>query len=154
MALLELAAAKGEQLVVNGGYDREGNLTNDPALIIESGRTLPAGYWKGAGLTLLLDILAAILSNGMATHQISQLNKEHSVSQVFVCLDVKKLEHFPQIEKIIAHIISDYHQSQMEDENKMASYPGERVLQTRKENQEKGIPVLRSIWETVLNLKQ
>src|SRR5258706_3587017 len=50
---MELAKMKNEKLASNGGYDREGILTNDPAAIIESGRLLPAGLWKGAGLSLL-----------------------------------------------------------------------------------------------------
>jgi 3-dehydro-L-gulonate 2-dehydrogenase len=151
---LELAAAKSEQLSVHGGYDTNGNLTTDPSSIIDSKRTMPAGYWKGAGLALLLDILAAILSNGLSTSQISQLPKEHSVSQVFVCIDLKKMSNYPSIENVISAIIDDYHRSQMEQDGKMALYPGERVLQTRKENLKNGIPVLRSVWDEILKLKQ
>jgi 3-dehydro-L-gulonate 2-dehydrogenase len=139
---------------VNGGYDIEGNLTTDPSSIIASKRTIPAGYWKGAGLALLLDILAAILSNGLSTSQVSQLPKERSVSQVFVCIDLKKLANYPSIENAIGAIINDYHSSQMEEEGRTASYPGERVLRTRKENLENGIPVLQSVWDEILKLKQ
>jgi 3-dehydro-L-gulonate 2-dehydrogenase len=31
-------------------------------------------------------------------------------------------------------------------------FPGERVLRTRQENLEKGIPVDKAIWEQILNL--
>jgi LDH2 family malate/lactate/ureidoglycolate dehydrogenase len=51
---------------------KTGNLTKDPAAIIESRRPLPIGYWKGAGLSLLLDLLATILSAGLSTHEISK----------------------------------------------------------------------------------
>src|SRR5205823_5938788 len=69
---LELSKLSGKELSVNGGYDRLGKLTTDPAEIIESKRPLPIGYWKGAGLALLLDILATILSGGLSTFEISQ----------------------------------------------------------------------------------
>lgn len=63
-------AARGEQLPVPGGYDAAGNLSTDPADIEASQRALPIGYWKGSGLSLVLDLLAAMLSGGLATHQI------------------------------------------------------------------------------------
>lgn len=148
---MELAVAKGEKLPVNSGYDKAGNLTNDPAAIIESKRPLPIGYWKGAGLSLLLDILSAILSGGLATHQISNLHKEHSVSQVFICIDLSKLGDHSFITKTINDIITDYLGSQT-DESSRITYPGERVLHTRKENGKNGIPVLKTIWEEVQKL--
>ena len=150
---MEQAAAKGEQLHMNGGFDKNGNVTTDPAAIIESGRPMPIGYWKGAGLSLLLDILAAILSGGLATHGVSQLQKEHSVSQVFVCIDLTKLPNHSMIAKTIADIIHDYHLSKTESGDKPVRYPGEGVLYRRKENLENGIPVLKSTWDQILNLK-
>ena len=60
-------AARGEQLPVPGGYDAAGNLSTDPADIEASQRALPIGYWKGSGLSLVLDLLAAMLSGGLAT---------------------------------------------------------------------------------------
>ena len=54
--------SKDEQLPVPGGYDEAGNLTKDAGMILASRRVLPIGYWKGAGMSLLLDILATILS--------------------------------------------------------------------------------------------
>ena len=46
---MELAVLKNERLAVAGGYNNEGELTNDPAAILSSKRPLPVGYWKGAG---------------------------------------------------------------------------------------------------------
>ncbi|HEX8316280.1 MAG TPA: 3-dehydro-L-gulonate 2-dehydrogenase [Flavisolibacter sp.] len=150
---LELAAAKDETLPVHGGYDIEGTLTTDPAAIIESGRPLPIGYWKGAGLSLLLDILAAILSGGLATHQITAGGKERSLSQVFICIDITKLGNHSLIAKTVNDIIADYHHSQTDGKRKI-SYPGERVLKTRAKNLDNGIPVLRTKWEEILHLNQ
>jgi len=73
---MELAVLKNEQLPVSGGYDRESNLTTDPATILESKRPLPVGYWKGAGLALLLDILATVLSGGLPVHEITKKDVE------------------------------------------------------------------------------
>ena len=69
---LDLHHLKNQQLPVPGGFDKNGVLTTDPGAIRESERTLPIGYWKGAGLSLLLDILAAMLSGGFPVAEISK----------------------------------------------------------------------------------
>ncbi|RYZ24853.1 MAG: 3-dehydro-L-gulonate 2-dehydrogenase [Chitinophagaceae bacterium] len=150
---MEQAAAKGEPLHMHGGFDKEGVITADPSAIIASGRPMPIGYWKGAGLSLLLDILAAVLSGGLSTHAISELPKEHAVSQVFICIDPSKLGNHSFMAKTIDEIITDYHSSETNNEEKKVRFPGEGVLQRRRENLQHGIPVLKTIWQEVLALK-
>ena len=57
---------RGEMLPVPGGFDSSGALTRDPVAIEASGRLLPIGFWKGSGLALMLDMMAALLSGGRA----------------------------------------------------------------------------------------
>ena len=147
---MESAAMKNEKLSVAGGYDKEGNLTDDPNLILESWRSIPVGYWKGAGLSLLLDILAAVLSSGLATHEISQKAAEIASSQVYIAIDVSKLGTYSSISQIINNIIHDYHQSVAIDESHKITFPGERVLQTRQKNLVAGVPVVRNVWMEIL----
>ncbi|HEY8689109.1 MAG TPA: 3-dehydro-L-gulonate 2-dehydrogenase [Chitinophagaceae bacterium] len=149
---MELAKMKDEKLLVNGGYDTSGQLTNNPSEIIASKRALPIGYWKGAGLSLLLDVLATILSGGLSTNEISKNEIETAVSQVFIAIDISKLNNHSSIPVMIANIINDYHQSSTEDEKNKIMYPGERVLQTRKNNLANGIPVIKKIWEEIMQL--
>lgn len=150
---MEMAALKKNTLPVPGGYDKSGNLSTDPSAIIESRRTLPVGYWKGAGLALLLDILAVVLSGGLSTYDISSKDVEYALSQVFVAIDISKLHNYPSISKAIDSIIEDYRNSIPENESASISYPGERVLQTRARNLDKGVPVLNQVWENVMGLR-
>ncbi|MBD0276596.1 MAG: 3-dehydro-L-gulonate 2-dehydrogenase [Flavisolibacter sp.] len=149
---MEQSSMKGEELPVFGGFDKKGELTKNPSEILASGRPVPIGYWKGAGLALLLDILAAILSHGLATYEISKQHSEHGVSQVFIAIDLSKLSNHPSIGLIIEHIISDYKQSAPAGDDKKITYPGEGVLQRRTANLANGIPVIKTIWEEVLSL--
>lgn len=149
---MEQAKMKDEKLPVIAGFDTEGKLTNDPSEIIESKRPLPIGYWKGAGMSLLLDVLATILSGGLSTGEISKSNVETSVSQVFIAIDISKLGNYSSIPKILDNIIMDYHLSATPDEKNNIIYPGERVLNTRKQNLSNGIPVIKNIWEEILQL--
>lgn len=151
---MELSAMKNENLQVYGGYDAEGNLTKDPAAIIKSQRPLPVGYWKGAGLSLLLDLLAAVLSAGLSTHEISKRSIEYGLSQVFISINIKQLPDHSSIPGFIEKIITDYKQSAPESENVSISYPGERVLNNRKRNAENGIPVMKQVWDEILTLNK
>ncbi|HEY6505527.1 MAG TPA: 3-dehydro-L-gulonate 2-dehydrogenase [Chitinophagaceae bacterium] len=149
---LQQAKMKNEKLAVTGGFDSSGNLTNDPAAIIESRRPLPIGYWKGAGMALLLDMLAAILSGGLATHGISSNEAEYGLSQVFIAINLSKLGTSAVITSLLENIINDYHRSETIDESGKIVYPGERVLETRKRNLQYGIPVHKPVWDEILNL--
>lgn len=51
----------GRQLPVDGGFDDEGNLTKEPGVIEKNRRILPMGYWKGSGMSIVLDMIATLL---------------------------------------------------------------------------------------------
>jgi 3-dehydro-L-gulonate 2-dehydrogenase len=150
---MEVLKNKGNKLQYPGGFNKQGKITNDPQEILESWRVLPIGYWKGAGLSLLLDILAAILSGGLATHQIQSCSSEYSVSQIFIAIDIKMLKNFPVIDNSINQIIEDLHKSNPEDPAVKIRYPGESVLKTRNENLENGIPVSKDAWEKLTRIR-
>ena len=147
---MELAVMKNENLSVVGGYDKDGNLTNEPAKILETWRSLPIGFWKGAGLSFLLDVLAAILSSGLATYQITKQPAEIASSQIFIAIDMSKLSNHASISATIEGIIDDYKTATPLKEGGKISYPSERVLHTRVKNNQEGIPVLESVWQEVL----
>ena len=146
--------SRNEQLPVPGGFDENGNMTKDPGAILKTGRALPVGYWKGAGLSLLLDILAAAISGGDTTFQISKRDDEYSISQVFIAIDTSRLSHISHIENLVKETINDLHDSLPASESEKVFYPGERILQKRKENLEKGIPVDKKVWGEILALKE
>ena len=146
---LDMAVMKKEQLSVPGGFDADGNLTTDPEAILAANAPLPVGYWKGAGLSLLLDLLATILSGGLSTYELSKKEFEYSLSQVFIAIDISKLGNRSVIARTIETILEDYHQSIPVNNNRKIVYPGERVLQTRKNNTIGGIPVLEKVWKEI-----
>jgi 3-dehydro-L-gulonate 2-dehydrogenase len=144
--------SRGEQLPVAGGYDTEGTLTRDPAAIEASKRLLPIGYWKGSGLALLLDLLAATLTGGRATHQIpADPLQETGLSQVFIAIDPSSLGDFDATARRVEEAIEHLHGSPALD-NARVTYPGERTLETRRRNLVEGVPVDPEMWATVQSL--
>ena len=81
---LTLAAKREQSLNVPAGYDADRNLSCDPGAVIDSGAVLPAGFWKGSGLALVLDALAVFLTGGNSTADFDRLGQERGVSQVFL----------------------------------------------------------------------
>lgn len=149
---LEFHATQGKELSFPGGFNIHGEFSTDPAEILQAGRVMPMGFWKGAGLSLLLDILATIFSGGSSVRDISQEVEETNISQVFIAFDTNQLGHSAMIPQLVNRIIDDYKSSITED-GKTVRYPGERIASTRATNLENGIPVLRSIWTRVKNLE-
>lgn len=146
----------GQQLPVIGGYDLEGQLTRDPKAIEASGRPLPIGYWKGSGLALLLDLVAAMLSGGQATHQIAR-DSEHEtgLSQVFIAMNLPGLDRTGVAAGLADEIADQIIESvrlPTDQSGERVRYPGERVLHTRIENLEQGIPVQQSDWNELLRI--
>jgi 3-dehydro-L-gulonate 2-dehydrogenase len=141
---------RGELLPVDGGFDVNGRLTRVPEAIEASNRPLPIGFWKGSGLALMLDLLAALLSGGKATHQITaDPDRETMLSQVFIALNPAQLDQSQGrgLASQAADQIVEYFQGSPHSHDALLRYPGQRVLNTRKENLENGVPVDPSIWQ-------
>lgn len=150
---IETAIIRNEKMKVDAGFDTKGELTKEPAEVLATRRLIPVGYWKGAGLSLLLDILSVILSGGRSTEQISRKKYEEGLSQVFIAIDIRRLPDQSAVAKSVKEIIDDFHASVPADEKQKISFPGERVLATRKNNLINGIPVQKKIWDIITRLQ-
>jgi 3-dehydro-L-gulonate 2-dehydrogenase len=141
---------RDQPLPVDGGFDITGNLTRNAAAIEASQRALPVGYWKGSGLSLVLDMVAAMLSGGLATHQIPlDPLRESGISQVFLAIDPGSIANSQEINQIADGILKSLHESTPMDPSKPARYPGEQTSQLREENMRLGVPVDPEIWQQI-----
>lgn len=151
---LQVTRLKGEKLPFPGGFDKDGNLTSEPGPIEESMRILPTGYWKGSSLSILLDTLAAVLSEGLATNEIDKIQRGSCTgcSQIFIVIDPRQLggEEFTNQ---VADGVADYVNSSTPVEGgREVRYPGESVIRTRKEQLANGIVADDGVWAEVLAL--
>jgi 3-dehydro-L-gulonate 2-dehydrogenase len=152
---LESYKKRGEQLPVDGGFDAEGNLTRDPAAIEKSWRPLPIGYWKGSGLSVLLDMVAAMMALGRATHQIADdPEREAGVSQMFFALNPSAFGQASQAEQIADAVVASLHNSRPAAPNRKVRYPGEQTLRIREENLRLGLPVEPAVWTEIQAIQQ
>jgi len=138
---------KGKQLPFAGGYDREGNISTDPAAIRQTKRALPAGLWKGSGLAMILDILLALLGGGKSTAKITESGNEYGLSQCFICLYKEDLYEY-----LVNEIIAFSKSSATLEPGGDIAYPGEHTLMRRKKSETEGIPVDETMWAKVLRM--
>jgi 3-dehydro-L-gulonate 2-dehydrogenase len=135
-----------------GGFNSSGELSINPDEILETMRALPVGYWKGSGLSLLLDILASVLSGGLSVHEISEKDAEYALSQIFITISPYKFANKDMVDSIILNILDDLKKSKPAEEGNEVRYPGENILKAREINKKRGIPVNAAIWDSVLSL--
>ena len=147
---LEGYSKRGQPLPVDGGFDEAGNLTKDAAAIEASQRALPIGYWKGSGLSLVLDMMAAMLAGGKATYQIPRESvRETGTSQILLAINPSSVGRAEEMNRIADGIIDFLHHATPVDPGKRVRYPGEQTVQLREENMRLGVPVDPEIWRRI-----
>lgn len=152
---LEIMAQEGGMLDTPCGYDTDGNLTNDPQKIVESGLMTPMALWKGSALSIMIDLMVSMLSLGRTSLAIgTPADGEKGMSQMFVCMnpaaviDMDKAE--AQMEKTIAFLNS----LEPKDGVHGVHAPGENLERTRARNRERGIPVTEDTWQKIVNASE
>ena len=147
---LDAYSKRNKPLPVPGGYDAFGNLTTDAAAIEASQRALPIGYWKGSGLALVLDMMSAMLSGGLATHQFpADPMREAGQSQLFLAVDPSNVAAAEELNRIAEGVIDHLHGVTPLDPGNRLRYPGEQTLHLREENLRLGVPVEPELWQQI-----
>jgi 3-dehydro-L-gulonate 2-dehydrogenase len=87
----------------------------------------------------------------LATHQIPlDPERETSISQTFIAINLPALDENGFAQNLADQIIEHLQMPTADRED--VRYPGERTLQTRKENMEQGVPVESAVWDEVRSL--
>ena len=149
---MEKYAMEGKELPFDGGYDANGKPTKDPEAILETKRLFPTGYWKGSGMSIVVDLLVTLLSSGKSTAQIGELEAEYGLSQVFLCFDAKQMNTDKRHQQLVDEIIDFVTKATSEKEGEPIEYPGSQTKKRRELNQKEGIPINETIWEQILAL--
>jgi 3-dehydro-L-gulonate 2-dehydrogenase len=148
---LEILKQQNKFADYDAGFDAQGNITKNPSEVLDTKRALPIGLWKGAGLSLVLDLLASVLSNGNSSFQIGKQGSEYGVSQIFIAINLAMPAIKENSKEIIDEIIKDFHSSKREKENEIL-YPGEISYKKRNENLKNGISINEFQWKQLLEM--
>ena len=107
------------------------------------------GYWKGSGLSIVLDMIATLLSNGSSVAEVTQENSdEYGVSQIFIAIEVDKLIDGATRDAKLQRIM-DFITTERADENVAVRLPGHEFTRLLDENRRNGITVDDSVWAKI-----
>ena len=140
---------EGKQLPFVGGFDKKGKPSSDPKSIIEAGLTMPIGYWKGAGLSFMLDVLAAMLSGGLSTREVGMQPIEYGLSQVFLAINTKHMHLASREYQLLREMIAYFEGTPAWDAQKPVTAPGRQTHERRKQAIREGVQVDDAIWKTI-----
>ena len=151
---LWLTKSKNEKLPYPGGFDVNGNLSDDPGAIEATRRVLPIGFWKGSGFAIMLDLISSLLSGGLSTAAIDKhgMGSCGSCCQVFIAINPLMINSQEFIDKVLQETVEQIKASTRVHPDKPLSYPGENSLKTRIDHLANGIIVDELVWAKVQEL--
>lgn len=143
-----LAASRGQAIPSGWALDPHGAPTTEPSAAL-AGSMLPAGGYKGAGIALMVEILAAALTGASFSFDASSFADNNGgpprTGQLFVALDPSAIlggAFAARVEAVIAAMSAQ----------EGVRVPGARRFEARKVAREKGVQVERGLWERVAGL--
>ena len=148
---LQVTRLAGKKLPFPGGFDKDGNITDDPGAIEESMRIMPIGYWKGSSFSFMLDILGSILTDGVGAVDLNAETKGScgGCSQVMIVIDPKKTTTTEHMSETIKRAIEYIKSAELAENSKGIMAPGEDYVQFNKDHDENGIFVDDSVWAEI-----
>lgn len=151
--MLEVNRLADRSLSVDGGFDDEGHLTRDPGTIEKNRRLLPMGYWKGSGMSIVLDMIATLLSNGSSVAAVTEDNSdEYNVSQIFIAIEIDRLIDGKTKEQKLQRIMDYVVTAERADPDVKVRLPGHELASRKAANQKNGIPVDDAVWKKIQSL--
>ena len=151
---LEVTRQAGKRLPFPGGFNSRGELTDIPGEIEESRRILPMGYWKGSSFAFMLDILGAVLTDGIGAADIDNTGKGSCgrASQVFIIIDPSQIIEYNKMVELTRKEIAHIKSSELSENATSILAPGEDYVLYREDQAKNGIFVDDEVWKTIQSL--
>lgn len=147
---VRLLNAQGKKAPHGWLLDSEGNPTQDPSVLYSqpSGSILPLGgeqAFKGFGLAMLLETLAAGLSGGKTAHSNPPPMRGNNI--LFLVLDPKHFKGDDHFRDEASQLLSYVRSSEPICQGTKLVLPGDRSEETLRESLKEGLYVAEKTWE-------
>lgn len=149
MAMSQAAVGKvatwlreGKTIPTNWGFDAEGKPSGDAAAILK-GAVSPMGEHKGAGLSLMMQLMTAALAGGLLDHEIRAMDTtglDSESSKLFIALDVSAFID-PAVFRERAATLLGWLNEHASSESEHFQWPGERGWREATKNHAEGVPL-------------
>lgn len=150
-----LALEKGEKIPVGWALDREGRPTDDPKEAL-NGVLLPLGGHKGYGLSLIVDILAGLLSGSGFLDKVlslhNQIDRPQNVGFLLISLNPSVIFDIDKFYESIKELTVKIKSCPTAEETGAVLLPGEIEHMTKEIRLKDGIPIPVSIMNQLNEL--
>ncbi|MDR1901485.1 MAG: Ldh family oxidoreductase [Treponema sp.] len=142
-------AREGWPLPEGWAYDSAGEPTTNHQAALD-GMLTPLGGYKGAGLSVMLDLICgAISQNGFADHVLSidMYDKPRHVGHFFIAVNISNFLPLDVLKSLIAAYSRKFHVIPRKDGVDRLYLPGEIEYEKYKERSKNGFPLSRAAVE-------
>jgi len=149
MAMSQAAVGKvatwlreGRTIPANWGFDADGKPSSDASAILK-GAVSPMGEHKGAGLSLMMQLMTAALAGGLLDHEIRDYDTsglDAESSKLFIAIDVTAFID-PQVFRERVESLLVWLNEHASSETEHFQWPGERGWREAAKNRIEGVPV-------------
>lgn len=150
---IRLAEANGRSIPDTWATDSAGFPTTDPRAAID-GMLLPAAGAKGFGLALMIDVLAGVLSGGSSGNDVKPLYTDLSIpndcSHAFIAIDVSSFGDWSAFQGRLEKLTHSVLGSRPRPGVDRLMLPGERELRISRESEATGIPLEKSVLDSIV----
>lgn len=104
---IRAARQRGEAIPTDWALDGEGRATADPAQAL-SGTLLPIGGYKGYGIAVMIEVLAAVLSGAALSYEVGSPRDpatHQRLGHAFIAIDVSRLRPLDAFRAHIADLV-------------------------------------------------
>ncbi len=133
---LGMAQERGEKIPLGWAVDKDGNPTDDPQKGMEGG-ILPLGGPKGYGLSVMLDIMAGVLSGGRFGRGLGSKGS----AQLFQALDIAHFIPLDDFKSRMEELIQQIKGSALAPGSKGIFFPGEIEYNLKQDRLRNGLPL-------------
>ena len=150
---------EGKKLPEGWIIDKDGKPTTDPGEYEKGGTLLPFGGYKGYGLAMMVETLAATLSGAAMTKNVHAWNTDENcggnVGHFFMALDITKLGNSADYKKRVDDMIDEIKNSKKADGYDKIYYPGEIEMEKLAKCKEAGyIEIMDDTMESVERIEK
>ncbi|MBE7045430.1 MAG: Ldh family oxidoreductase [Ruminococcaceae bacterium] len=150
---------EGKKLPEGWIIDKDGKPTTDPGEYEKGGTLLPFGGYKGYGLAMMVETLAATLSGAAMTKNVHAWNTDENcggnVGHFFMALDISKLGNPEEYKKRVDSMIDEIKNSKKADGCDKIYYPGEIEMEKLAKCKEVGyVEILDETMESVERIEK
>jgi LDH2 family malate/lactate/ureidoglycolate dehydrogenase len=152
-----LALQQGKKIPLTWALDKNGQPTDDPNVAFAGGSIQPIGEYKGYGLSLMLDVLAGVLTGGAFSNYVPAWNEKEKPQQCGHFMAAFRIDCFLPVDVFrqrIDELICVMKDCPPAPGRNRVMVPGEIEYETEQQRRAQGIPIHSAVKQDLVKLGQ